>query len=243
MKHFKALTAFACLSVIILLSSCLKSSKGIHIDGEDLVTVESLGFMVDYLRGDLNNEIYYPTNPEVLKVRNTQTGEESYLERAHIAYSYPEIENSKAGKKIKIEYVQPIPVQPLNEGRDTINLDEFGVRISNLEKPLPAQGYLTFNFSFSLPPYGQGISASNFLLFIEDFTKDTVFLRFVDYRKKSDFYESMPQGATISYRMTPETIMHQCPELDISDSINVIVKYDQSQGGEKELDSFKILVR
>ena len=240
MKHLKT---FIFLLVAFLFSSCFSSNDSPSYDEIDYMTIEMLGPTVERLIGDSNNQLYDPINPELLRFKNN-AGETVYPERALIFFSYvaQEANEQRRAKKIKLVSVSPIPVQDITPNKESLDLELMGVELYDVGKPSAANNYITLRFSFKQLIDGSGVKAEDFILYAENSEENTLFLNFVDYRENKTVLDVQPLSTVISYKLDPDVLMREYPNLDLSDSINIAISYDKDQVGKTKLNPVKILL-
>lgn len=245
MKSLNILFATACLFVLVFATSCLDSnSNSTNFDDGEYMTISSSSIFVDELIGD-SGKRYIPTNPELLQLKNNQTGEIIIPERALVYFSYVggEVEKTKDTPKIKIEFFDMLPVAQFNLQADTLNIAENEDKFTpfmEVMKPWGANNYINIGFKFAYDVQKLPI-LNDFSLFIEEASEKTLNLRLVDSREKG--MSSNVAGLTISYKIPTETLVHEYPDLDISDSISVIITANKLNEGIKTLPEFKIKLK
>lgn len=185
--------AFALLMGVSF-TSCLDSNNdnNNNYDWAGYVTVKS--YMVGaYMLGD-DGIIYYPTNPDVLKITSTTGGSSSYVERAKVALKYVNNTGTKAGggKDVTIISGYTVPTKALCDQPDTIKTT---IPLQSLNLAWGVNNYITVDFFFNYYP-GANFS---FDLYPESVQGDFLTLRLKQTYGKVNYGNT--QEYSMSYRM------------------------------------------
>lgn len=249
MKRLSLFSVLALILVSFTLVSCLSSGDSLKYDALDYMTIKSDGVTIYEMIGDSNGQIYIPSNPEFLQMRD-KNGIVSYPERARVYFSYEKDadtgKKSMTTKRIKIEASDLfLPIKEFNFQKDTLIEKNLNHTFSDIAQPWGASNYITFIYTYD---HERKTTIDNFDLYVEEVDESTIKLRFNDSRNFDDLQQNLVPGlGAVSFELPDRMYFHRYnpnfkPFGPNNDSIKVQVKANIRNQGVKSLKEFTMKI-